>query len=179
MLAALGAPVTPDRVAQICFARFAPPLAPNVAMRRAGMTQDFAAIRAFAARSVPDTPAGLHLIEGAGGVMSPVTDDKLHLDLIEDLDLPVILVAAGYLGAVSHTLTALTCLEARAIPVAALIVSQPTAEAEPPQHLIDEVKRWSDVTGLALPYLAGGERVLEGVDGPGPRRQSVRSIRDP
>jgi len=161
LLAAMDRPVSPQTVSEICLHRFEPPLAPNVAMRRAGMAQDYQAILAFARASLPSDPGALHLVEGAGGLMSPVTDEKLHSDFILDLGLPVILVAAGYLGAVSHTLTALDWLQTHHVPIAALIVSQPAPDGEDPAHLIGEVGRWSDVKPLALPHGADGARILE------------------
>ena len=160
LLAAMDRPVMPETVSDICLHRFEQPLAPNVAMRRAGMAQDYDAILSFARASLPDDPRAFHLIEGAGGLMSPVTDEKLHSDFILDLRLPVILVAAGYLGAVSHTLTALDWLQSHRIMIAALIVSQPQADGEDPAHLIGEVRRWSEVPSVALPYGADGVRAL-------------------
>ncbi|MEL6859855.1 MAG: dethiobiotin synthase [Pseudomonadota bacterium] len=160
LLAAMGRPVTPETVSKICLHRFEPPLAPNVAMRRAGMVQDYDAILSFARASVPTDPQAFHLVEGAGGLMSPVTDEKLHSDFILDLGLPVILVAAGYLGAVSHTLTALDWLRSHRVPIAALIVSQPEADGEDPAHLIGEVGLWSEAPSIELPHGADGVQVL-------------------
>nr|WP_070959927.1 dethiobiotin synthase [Hyphomonas sp. Mor2] len=165
LLIAMGRPVTPETVSEICQHRFEPPLAPNVAMRRAGMAQDDDAILSFARASLPSDPDAFHLVEGAGGLMSPVTDQKLHSDFILDLGLPVILVAAGYLGAVSHTLTALDWLRSNRVPITALIVSQPQAEAEDPAHLIGEVSLWSDVPSVALPYGADGRDIWRAVTG--------------
>lgn len=51
------------------------------------------------------------IIEGAGGVMSPLTMDGLNLDLIQELDARPILVTGAYLGAISHTLTALRVMD--------------------------------------------------------------------
>ncbi|MEL7113570.1 MAG: dethiobiotin synthase [Pseudomonadota bacterium] len=163
LLAAMARAVTPETVSEICLHRFEPPLAPNVAMRRAGMVQDYAEILAFARRDLPSDPNAFHLIEGAGGLMSPVTDEKLHSDFILDLGLPVILVAAGYLGAVSHTLTALDWLNTHGVTIAAIIVSQPSPEAEPPEHLIGEVRRFSNLQGCGLRYGDDGQYILKSI----------------
>lgn len=53
------------------------------------------------------------VIEGAGGVMSPLAADGLNLDLIRELDARPILVTGAYLGTISHTLTALRVMDAR------------------------------------------------------------------
>ncbi|WP_291842601.1 dethiobiotin synthase [Maricaulis sp.] len=53
------------------------------------------------------------VIEGAGGVMSPIATDGLNLDLIRELDAHPVLVAGSYLGTITHTLTALRVLDGR------------------------------------------------------------------
>lgn len=161
LLTAMGRAVTAETVSEICLHRFEPAVAPNVAMRRAGMAQDYSEILRFAQSSIPASDSSFHLIEGAGGLMSPVTDLKLHSDLICDLGLPVLLVAAGYLGAVSHTLTALDCLSRLNVKVVATIVSQPEADAEAPDHLIGEVQRWSTTPCFALAHGAGAKPILD------------------
>ena len=63
------------------------------------------------------------LIEGAGGLMVPITQDRMMIDLIQDLELPVILVADSSLGTINHILLSLEALKQRNIPVAALIIN--------------------------------------------------------
>jgi len=152
LLRAMGQEATPESISKICLHRFAPPLAPNVAMRQAGMAQDYQAIVDFARAGIPDDPNVMTLIEGAGGVMSPVTDNTSHIDLMADLGLPVILVASSYLGAVSHTLTAIECLKARGLNISVLIASQPSANDQEPAHLIGEVTRFHPLPIYALPF---------------------------
>ena len=140
LLTAMGRPVSPQTISEICLHRFAPPLSPNVAMRRAGMTQDYDAILKFTRSILNDAgPGEMKLVEGAGGVMTPLTDHKLHIDFMEDLSLPIILVAASYLGAVSHTLTAINAIRSRGLQIAAVVASQPAPDAQDPAHLIGEI----------------------------------------
>jgi len=51
------------------------------------------------------------LAESAGGIMTPLDDRHTMLDVMERLRWPVILVAGSYLGAISHTLSALEVLK--------------------------------------------------------------------
>jgi dethiobiotin synthetase len=67
---------------------------------------------------------GLLLVEGAGGVMSPLTDGETNLDMIAALGAPVLLVAGSYLGTISHILTALVALRAAKARVAAVVLSE-------------------------------------------------------
>ncbi|MCB1562021.1 MAG: ATP-dependent dethiobiotin synthetase BioD [Alphaproteobacteria bacterium] len=61
------------------------------------------------------------LIEGAGGLMVPLTRENLFINLFRKWNLPVILVARMALGTINHTLLSLEALWARDIPVYGLI----------------------------------------------------------
>lgn len=69
------------------------------------------------------------IVEGAGGVMVPLNDDHLMLDLMEQLALPVILVARTALGTINHTLLSLASLRSRGLTLAGVILNGP-ADAE-------------------------------------------------
>lgn len=57
------------------------------------------------------------LIEGAGGLMVPLTEELLTIDYIQQQELPVILVTTAKLGSINHTLLNLEVLRKRDIPV--------------------------------------------------------------
>lgn len=61
------------------------------------------------------------LIEGAGGLMVPVTDDVTTIDYIASRKLPVVLVTNGRLGSINHTLLSLEALRHRDIELAAVV----------------------------------------------------------
>ncbi len=152
LLQACGRPVTADTVAGICAFQFEAPLAPNVAARREGLALNYANVRAFAEARLAAMTVDRALVEGAGGVMSPVTDDRLHVHLMADLGRPAILVAAPYLGAISHTLTACAALDAAKIQISAIVVSQPDPASPPPEDLIHELRAWRAEPFVALPH---------------------------
>ena len=106
ILRSLGQSPTPQSIAAIAPWRFAAPLSPHLAARREGRTIRIDDVAAFCREQAAQTD-GLLLIEGAGGVMAPIDDAHTGLDLIARLGHPVILVTGSYLGAISHTLTAL------------------------------------------------------------------------
>lgn len=60
------------------------------------------------------------LIEGAGGLMVPITDDFLSIDYPVSRDYPVILVTNGILGSINHTLLSLEALKNRGVKLKAL-----------------------------------------------------------
>ncbi|MCH5229486.1 MAG: ATP-dependent dethiobiotin synthetase BioD [Muribaculaceae bacterium] len=60
------------------------------------------------------------LIEGAGGLMVPITDDFFSIDFAKNRKLPVILVTNGILGSINHTLLSLEAIKNRNIELKAL-----------------------------------------------------------
>ncbi|QQQ28238.1 dethiobiotin synthase [Chryseobacterium indoltheticum] len=63
------------------------------------------------------------IVEGAGGLMVPISDDEFIIDLIEKLNLPVALVVKNYLGCINHTLLSLMALEQKNIKLEYLILN--------------------------------------------------------
>ena len=123
LLATLGRPVTPETIAEISPWRFSAPLSPDMAAAREGRTLDMRELIRFCGGAIAES-RGVLLIEGAGGVMSPVNADHVMLEWMAALGLPVILVAGSYLGTISHTLTALDVIARRSLAVVALVVSE-------------------------------------------------------
>ena len=93
------------------------PLSPHESARRAGVHIDMDKLKA-----PQDGPL---IVEGAGGLMVPLNDTYLIIDLIEQLGLPAILVCRTALGTINHSLLSLEALRARNIPVAGVILSGP------------------------------------------------------
>jgi dethiobiotin synthetase len=114
----------PDAWAEISPRRYRAPLAPNLAARLEGDTLAMADLIADCRTWLDTRDIDLALVEGAGGVMSPMTDDATNLDLMTALALPVLLIAGSYLGTASHLLTALEVLRARGLTVAAIVISE-------------------------------------------------------
>jgi dethiobiotin synthetase len=61
------------------------------------------------------------LIEGAGGLMVPLNNHALVIDLIKQLNAEVILVSQNYLGSINHTLLSIEALKQRSIPVKGVV----------------------------------------------------------
>ncbi|MGL5690304.1 MAG: dethiobiotin synthase [Bacteroidales bacterium] len=61
------------------------------------------------------------LLEGAGGIMVPITDDYLTLDYMQQKNYPVILVTSGKLGSINHTLMTLELIRQRGLNIAMLV----------------------------------------------------------
>lgn len=93
-------------------------MAPHETARRAGIAIEFDKL-------VPPPCDRMLVVEGAGGLMVPLTDDAYVIDLAEELELPVILVARSTLGTINHTLLSLEAIRRRGLPLAGVVISGP------------------------------------------------------
>ncbi|HEU4824889.1 MAG TPA: dethiobiotin synthase [Dongiaceae bacterium] len=130
LLSALGQPVSPQALDAISPWRYAAALSPDAAAAKEGKRVEYDAVLA-ASRRFLDGAQDVALIEGAGGVMAPLSDDRTMLDWMADLNLPAILVTGSYLGTLSHTLTALSVLAARRVPVALVVMNETEGSTVP------------------------------------------------
>ncbi|UTO55782.1 dethiobiotin synthase [Neoehrlichia mikurensis] len=101
---------TQDNIEQVSPWRLKYPYAPNVSAKIEKVCLNYDNILNFCTMCLKYKCDYL-FIEGIGGVMSPITNNKTCLDLIRDLKINVILVIGAYLGSISHTLTALKTLQ--------------------------------------------------------------------
>jgi dethiobiotin synthetase len=88
----------------------------------------------------------LALVEGAGGLMVPLTNHVLSIDLVARLGYPVILVARSALGTINHTLLSLEALQRRDIVVRGIILSSCSTSPGP-----EEMATPEDIQGFVLP----------------------------
>lgn len=97
---------------------FSYPASPHLASQIDGRAIDFAKIAAATAQLAESYE--LVLLEGAGGLMVPLTTEMLSIDYIQQQQYPVILVSSGRLGSINHTLLSLEALKSRGLALYAL-----------------------------------------------------------
>jgi len=71
------------------------------------------------------------LLEGAGGLMVPLTTSLLSIDYIAQHQFPVILVTSGRLGSINHTLLSLEALKSRGLKLKALVYNLKDESKDP------------------------------------------------
>ena len=125
LLLAAGVDVTDKNVGSISPWRYSAPLSPDQAAALEGEKLPVDDIIEYCLKRIKSASLSGKsiLIEGAGGVMVPLDDNRTMRDFIRALDLPVILVVGSYLGSLSHTLTALESLKVLEIKVESLIIN--------------------------------------------------------
>jgi dethiobiotin synthetase len=156
LLKALGRQVSADEIASIAPWRFRAPLAPDLAATRESRIIDFDALIEFS-RAAIKASTGILFIEGVGGIMVPLNGNRTVLDWMAALNIPLILVVGGYLGAISHTLTALDVLAQRKLKIAAIVVSESERGTVELDDTVASITRFSNgVEVVGLPRLPGG-----------------------
>lgn len=156
LLAALGRPVSAEEVQRIAPWRFRAPLAPDIAAAREGRTVNFDSLVEFSRAAVLGAKGPL-FIEGVGGIMVPLDGRRTVLDWMTALDIPLLLIVGGYLGTISHTLTALDVLAQRKLTIAAIVVSESERDPVALDDTVASIERFSNgVEVVGLPRLPSG-----------------------
>lgn len=122
LLRAMGKPQHPSAAQAICPWQFGAPLSPHLAARLEGRQVDWSRVVRFCMDSIKENQ--ITLIEGAGGIMSPLDEAHTNLDLALSLNIPLVLVAGSYLGGVSHLLTALEVIDKYRLSLAGIVISE-------------------------------------------------------
>ncbi len=98
------------------------PLAPMVAAQRAGITIDLPILDAACATL--SSERDLLLVEGAGGLLVPITASCTFLDLAARWQCELIVVAGNRLGVLNHVLLTVRAAESANVPIRAVILTQ-------------------------------------------------------
>ena len=120
---------------------FSYPASPHLAARLDGRTLDLDKI--CTATQELAAQYEIVLVEGAGGLMVPLTENLLTINYIQQQAYPVILVTSGRLGSINHTLLSFTALKQYGIQLHSLIFN----------HIHDS--KDETVAGDTLEYLKG------------------------
>jgi dethiobiotin synthetase len=108
--------LAPEKILQEAY-QFAPAVSPHLAARLAGVRIDLAKIKLPVIAK--DAPL---IVEGAGGVLVPINECDLMVDLIRQLGLPVLLAARSSLGTINHTTLSLAALRNAGVEVAGVVM---------------------------------------------------------
>ena len=147
-----------DGLDDICPYRLRTPLAPGVAAQREGIIIDPARIKAFFAASC--RRHDIVLVEGAGGLLVPVTDRLLTIDMVKQLAIPLIIVGRLSLGAVNHMLLTVREAQRAGVEVAGIILNHTAQEHGLAEQTNPEVIcRFTDAPLLGvMPFVPASDR---------------------
>ena len=94
--------------------RLTQPLSPHLSAKLDGIEIELKQL-------IPPTTQNNLIIEGAGGLMVPLNEEELILDLIKNLAVEVIVVSQNYLGSINHTLLTINTLKQHHIKIKGIV----------------------------------------------------------
>jgi len=101
------------------------PLSPHAAAQREGITINLNNI------NLPNNEGNNLIIEGAGGIMVPLNDNDVIIDIAAKFNAEIVLVSNHYLGSINHTLLTASELQRRKLKVKGIIFNGvPNKETE-------------------------------------------------
>ena len=109
------------------------PCSPHLAARLDGRPVDIQKL--LAAAATLEARYDEVLLEGAGGLMVPLTEDLLTIDFVAAQGWPVLFVTGGVLGSISHTLLAFEAMRARGLTVTRILYNRWPGRAD---RIIDD-----------------------------------------
>jgi dethiobiotin synthetase len=124
------------------YIRLKAPVSPHFAADEEGITID-----PFTIPLPTDLEAG-YILEGAGGLMVPINHHVTFLDWIQNLKLPVVLVARNHLGTLNHTCLTAFVLKQCQIPVLGVILNT-TPECTPDSRHMSAIEELTTLPVLA------------------------------
>lgn len=124
----MGIPMTPEDQEKLTMPEiFSYPCSPHLAARIEKRPVDLKKIEQ--ATQELTRRYDIVLVEGAGGLMVPLTEDYLTIDYIQDKQYPLIFVTSGKLGSINHTLLSLEAIKHRNIRLDTVLYNlYPTVE---------------------------------------------------
>ncbi|RKD25606.1 dethiobiotin synthase [Ammoniphilus oxalaticus] len=142
-------------IEQICPYAVEEPLAPQLALARAGRKVSLADVVRGYERLRRNLEA--LIVEGAGGLAVPYTEDGLVIDVVRQLGLPLLIVARPGLGTVNHTLLTIDYARKHGAWILGFIFCEGDRYADSAAIALENVEmitRYSQVPFLgALPWL--------------------------
>jgi len=111
-----------DAMRDVCPVVLDDPLAPWMAARRAGRTLDMSALDTSFERL--SAGADAILVEGAGGLLVPITLTDTYLSLFQRWSLDAIVVAANRLGAINHTMLTVQALRNGGVSILGIVLNE-------------------------------------------------------
>lgn len=125
----------PGTLEHVCPQRFAAPLAPHLAAAAEGRQIDVTLLAGGAAYW--HDACDILIVEGAGGLMSPLAEEMYNADLAAGLGHPLVVVTENVLGTIHHTLTTLIAAAAfdDGLPIAGIVLNHThPSQTQPSAH---------------------------------------------
>lgn len=151
----------PRTLEQVCPQRFQKPLAPPQAAEAEGTQVDKHQL--ISGLEPWESDSDILLIEGAGGLFSPIADEMLNIDLAKQFNAELILIAENRLGAIHQVLSTCEAAKARDCEPRGIFLSHPQERFD--EALKDnagQIEKYGDIPVLGtVPHQGGTEFVTK------------------
>ena len=149
ILSSLGLEISEENVKSITPWMFDEAVSPHFAAEKINQKINFFDVKTFCQKKISEAEKQnkFLFIEAAGGVMTPINYENNFLDLAAELQIPLLLLTANYLGSISHTLCALEALKSRKILVEKIIINKNLPSCR--DYLIDVLDFKKTIEGFA------------------------------
>ena len=95
------------------------------------------------------------LVEGMGGIMTPILKDYFVTNLIKDMKIPVILVTRTRVGTVNHTIMTVKMCEKYKIPIKGIIINNFDSDGYKIKELTRDLKNLTKIPILgSIPFIS-------------------------
>lgn len=152
-----------DSLDDVCPYRFEAPISPETAALQAGVDIEFSRIAGHFKKIAGGKD--LTLVEGAGGILVPLSRKKNMADLAKHLKCRVLLVVGDRLGMINHALLSISEIKRRRLPLAGIVLNRvvpPDSGDESLKTNAQDLARHTDVPIFGtLPWLPEGPGLLK------------------
>jgi len=148
LLHASGAKIS---LQEVCHFRFSPAISPDLAAKHSGTPVSLDQLVNHCTSNINDND--FLIVEGAGGIYSPICNNALNADLARELGLPVVLIAQDRLGAVNQVLLAINAIDTHQLKLNSIILN--STSQSPLNALIEnasEIKNFTQHTVFNVSY---------------------------
>ena len=94
------------------------------------------------------------LVEGIGGIMTPILKNYFVIDLIKDMKIPAVLVTRTKVGTVNHTIMTVQMCQKYKIPLKGIIINDFDSDGYKTRELTRDLKSLTQVPILgSIPFI--------------------------
>jgi dethiobiotin synthetase len=135
----------------VCPYKFLLPVAPSSAAEMEGI--EIYPERIMDCFRLISSKVDFTLIEGAGGILTPLSKHYLMIDLIAEMESPVVVVSRNELGCINQTLLTLRELRRTGVKIAAVFLNDSKCESVPQQKNSEQIRKFGGIEQLIeVPY---------------------------
>lgn len=133
------------------------PLAPAVAARRVGDPIEYDSLLADTRTALDE--CGVGIVEGAGGLRVPLSNEPRRdiVDLVADLSVPAVVVSRSGLGTLNHTALTVEALRNRDVSVSGVVLNQYDGATVAERTNPDELERMCECPVWTVPTISISE----------------------